>query len=241
MWLKSAYNFDAIAYSIDELVVVNVSRTRKDIRTFADHLATLAKECFMPIAAGGGIHSLADGYALMHAGADKFIVNSILFDDPKTVRKLAATFGNQAVVASLDCRKEGNGYRVYTHNGTKNSGLSLAAAIRKAEGLGAGELYVTSMDRDGTGQGYDMRLLRAACSATRLPIIAVGGVGKYEHFLEGIRKGKVSAAATANIYNFLVDGLIKARKHLNDNGVPLATWEYNLAHLHRFFKKSKTT
>lgn len=240
-WLKSAYNFDAIAYSIDELVVVNVQRGDKDIRSFADHLAILSKECFVPIAAGGGIGSLVDGYTLMHAGADKLIVNSIVFDNPPIVRKLASTFGNQAVVVSLDCKRVGNSYRVFTHDGSLDTGLTLTKAIKKAEKLGAGELYVTSMDRDGTGQGYDIPLLKTACAVTHLPVIAAGGVGKYEHFLEGIRKGHVAATATANIYNFLVDGLIRARKHLKDHEVPLAVWDYNLAHLRRYFKKSKTT
>lgn len=240
-WLKSAYNFDAIAYSIDELIVVNVSREAKDMETFAANVSALAKECFMPIAAGGGIRSLEDGYALMHAGADKLVMNTIVFDDPKTVRRLAATFGNQAVVVSLDCKKVGNAYHVFKQNGTKESGFTLREAIRKAEKLGAGELYVTSIDRDGTGQGYDVQLLKSVCSMTHLPVIAAGGVGKYEHFLEGIQKGHVTATATANIYNFLVDGLIKARKYLKEHAVSLATWDYDLSHLHNFFKKSKTT
>lgn len=240
-WLKSAYNFDAIAYSIDELVVVNVQREGKDVRSFAGHLSDLSKECFMPITAGGGIRSLEDGYALMHAGADKLIINSIVFDNPSVVSELASTFGNQAVVVSLDCKKVGNSYRVFSHDGSLDTGLTLAKAIKKAEKLGAGELYVTSIDRDGTGQGYDIPLLKAACAATRLPVIAAGGVGKYEHFLEGIQKGHVAATATANIYNFLVDGLIRARKHLRDHKVPMAVWDYNLSNLRRYFKKSKTT
>jgi len=238
-WLKSAYHFDAIAFSIDELVVLNVEREIKNTDAFVKHVTQLSKECFMPIAAGGGIRSLADGYSLMHAGADKLVVNSIIFDDPRVVGQLVRTFGSQAVVASIDCKKDGVLYKVYKHNGNVDSGMSILDAVRHVEKLGVGEIYLTSIDRDGTGQGYDMNLIKIVSSQTRLPVIAAGGIGKYEHFLEGMEKCGITATATANIYNFLVDGLKKAREYLKRNSVQLATWDYDVEYLRGSVKRSK--
>ena len=238
-WLKSAYHFDAIAFSIDELIILNVGRETKDINAFTKHLTVLTKECFMPLAVGGGIRSLADGYSLMHAGADKLVVNSILFDDPTVVQRLVRTFGSQAVVASIDCKKDGVSYKVYKNNGSIDSGLDVISAVRHAEKLGAGEIYLTSMDKDGTGQGYDINLINVISSITRLPIIAAGGVGKYEHFLTCTNECNITATATANIYNFLVDGLKKAREYLKKNSVELATWDYNVEYLRGSVQSSK--
>jgi len=235
-WLKENYNFNAIAFSIDELVVLNVERKHKNIDKFSDHLIQLSKNCFLPISAGGGIRSLEDGYKLLNSGVDKLVVNTPIIEQPELVTELARTFGNQCIIASIDCKKEQNNYSVYIQDGSKNTNLTLEEVIKKAEFLGVGEIYLTSMERDGTGQGLDMELIRKASHLTKLPIIASGGVGKYEHFVECIKDGY--AVATANIYNFIVDGLIKARQFIQKQGIELATWDYHLTGLQNYFKNN---
>jgi len=234
-WLKEYYNFNAIAFSIDELIVLNVERKQKNIEKFSKHLIQLSKNCFLPISAGGGIRSLDDAYKLLNSGVDKLVVNTHLIDNPDLVSSLAGTFGNQCIIASIDCKKEEKEYIVYTNNGLKNTGLTLEKAIQRATSSGIGEIYLTSIERDGTGQGLDMDLIKRAGALTKLPIIASGGVGKYEHFVECIKEGY--AASTANIYNFIVDGLIKARQFIQKQGIELAIWDYNLKSLQYYFKK----
>jgi len=235
-WLKEYYNFNAIAFSIDELVVLNVERGKKNNENFSKHLIQLSKNCFLPISAGGGIHSLEDAYKLLNSGADKLVVNTPIIEQPNLVSLLAKTFGSQCVIASIDCKKDQDNYYVYTKNGIKNTGLIMEEVLKKAEKIGAGEIYLTSIDRDGTGQGYDIDLIKRASNLTKLPIIASGGVGKYEHFVDCMKNGYATATATANIYNFIVDGLIKARQYIQKQGIELARWDYNLQNFNNYFK-----
>jgi cyclase len=235
-WVKEYYNFNAIAFSIDELVVLNVERGQKNIEKFSEYLIRLSKDYFLPISAGGGIRSLEDAYKLLNSGVDKLIVNTPIIEQPELVSSLAKTFGSQCVVASIDCKKGQDNYYVYIHDGSQNTGLTVEEVLGKAEKLGAGEIYLTSIDRDGTGQGYDIELIRRTSNLTKLPIIASGGVGKYEHFIYCMKNGYATATATANIYNFIVDGLIKARQNIQKQGIELATWDYNLQKFHEYFK-----
>lgn len=235
-WLKEYYNFNSIAFSIDELILLNVERGQKNIEKFSEHLIQLSRNCFIPISAGGGIRSLEDAYKLLTSGADKLVVNTLVIEQPELVSLLSKTFGRQCIIASIDCKKDQNDYYVYNHNGSKNTGLTIEKVLKKVEKLGAGEVYLTSIDKDGTGYGYDIELIKRASNLTNLPLIASGGVGKYEHFVEGMKSGNVTATATANIYNFLVDGLIKARQHIQSQGIELATWDFNLQNFHNYFK-----
>jgi len=235
-WLKRNYNFNAIAFSIDELIVINVSRQNRNYYAFSEHLKELSRNVFLPIAAGGGIRSLNDAYTLFNSGADKVVFNTTLIEQPDLVSSVAKIFGNQAVIASIDCKKEGNDYNIYIRNGSYNTGLKVQEFVSRIENLGVGEIYLNSIDRDGTGQGYDIELLSLASRATQLPIIACGGAGKYEHFVEAMEKGGVTATATANLYNFIVDGLIKARQFIQQQGIKLASWEYNLDKLSNSFQ-----
>jgi cyclase len=236
-WLKEYYNFNAIAFSIDELVVLNVERKQKNIENFSEHLIQLSKNCFLPFSAGGGIRSLEDAYKLLNSGVDKLVVNTPLIEQPEFVSLLAKTFGSQCIIASIDCKKDQNNYYVYIQDGSKNTGLTMEEVLKNAEKLGVGEIYLTSIDRDGTGQGYDIELIKRAANLTKLPIIASGGVGKNEHFVECMKNGY--ATATANIYNFIVDGLIKARQFIQKQGIELATWDYNLQKFHNYFESIK--
>lgn len=239
-WLRESYSFDAIAFSIDELVVLNVGRAKRDIEKFSHDLMCLSKSYFLPISAGGGIRSLDDAYMLLNANVDKLVVNTAIINDPGLVTSLARTFGSQCVIASIDCRKVDGDYYVCIENGSKNTSLKVEEVIKKATDIGAGEIYLTSMDKDGTGFGYDLDLIERTENMTRLPIIVSGGVGKYQHFVDGLNFDHVTGASTANIFNFIVDGLINARKFIQESGIELASWNYCLDDLCNYFNEARS-
>src|SRR5205085_6663953 len=145
-WIKEHYDFDAIAYSIDELVVLNGERGEKDVAGFCGNLAELVKGCFIPIAAGGGIRNLHDAFAILNAGADKLVVNTPLVKQPELVKSLVTNFGSQCVVASIDYKCAGDRTEVYIADGAENTGWTVDEAVANAERLGAGEIYLTSME-----------------------------------------------------------------------------------------------
>lgn len=235
-WLKSHYNFDAITFSIDELIVLNVSRSPLDIKKFSDDIIQLSKNCFLPIAVGGGLETLEHAYALLNSNADKLVVNRALFKKPDFVSQLARQFGSQCVIASLDCKKTDKGYEVFTDSGSENTGKTIEEAIMHVQDLGAGEIYLTSIDRDGTGFGCDLELLERAALIAHVPLIISGGVGKNQHFLDCFKHDDISAVSTANIYNFIVDGLMKARRYLQENKVPLVSWNHSIEQLRGCFQ-----
>lgn len=225
-WIKDFYDFNAISFSIDELVVLNVDRDIRDMKSFSNNLIKLNKNCFMPIAAGGGINSLDDAFMLLDSGADKLVINSAIIANPKLVRELVKTFGSQCIIASIDYKKVGDSSEVYIMNGKNNTNLTVQKVARMAQEIGVGELYITSMDRDGTGQGFDYDTLKQLVSENRVPVIASGGAGKFEHLVEAITYAGVSAVSTANLFNFLGEGLTDARKHMQENHIELAKWKF---------------
>lgn len=224
-WLKDHYDFNAIAFSIDEMIVLNVERGEKDIASFSRNLLELTRNCFIPIAAGGGIDSLNVAYELFKSGADKLVVNSILFKKPELVEELVKTFGGQSIVASLDYKAVGNGNQVYIENGQVNTGVGLDEAVKRVIDFGVGEIYVTSMERDGTGQGYDLKTLKKISEQSPISIIASGGVGRFDQLVAGIEEAQVQAVSTANLFNFMADGLAEARLFMKEKGVVLAEWD----------------
>lgn len=224
-WLKDHYDFDAIAYSIDELIVLNVGREGKDADLFCQSLLELGKGCFIPIAAGGGIESFDDACKLFDAGADKLVINSALFKKPELVRELVRNYGGQSIVASLDYKVAGNEALVYIENGQLNTGARLEEAVEKVVALGVGEIYLTSIERDGTGQGYDLATLKKIAAISPVPIIASGGVGRDDHLVAGLDDVNVQAVSTANLFNFMEDGLTEARQYMKEQGVSLAEWD----------------
>ena len=230
-WLKRNYDFDAIAYSIDELVVLNVTRTEQSISEFASGLAELTQQYFLPVTAGGGIRSIEDANTLLRSNADKLIVNTPLFKDPDLVRTMAATFGSQCVVASIDYQKTEDGNQVITERGSEVTGMSPREAVELAQNLGAGEVYLTSIDKDGTGFGYETGIHKEIMDVCKVPLVMSGGVGKSEHLAQGLNLSGVTGASTANIYNFMVDGLKSTRMYLQSSKVPLACWDLNLEDL----------
>jgi cyclase len=223
-WLRSHYDFDAIAFAIDELVILSVDRARRDLRTFARVIEELGETCFMPFATGGGVRSVEDARLLLNAGADKIVVNTPLFTMPTLVRDLVDRFGSQCVVGSIDYRRTGEESRVFCENGTRDTGMSLPEAVALAESLGCGELYLTSIQRDGTGQGLDVEYLSRIAEVASVPVILSGGAGHPIHLSQGIRWAGVSAVSTAHLFNFIADSLTDAREMINQDGTPLAIW-----------------
>ena len=224
-WLRQNYDFDSIAYSIDELVVLNVSREQSCMATFANNLIELSQHYFLPVTAGGWVRSLEDATLLLRSNADKIIINSLLFENPELVREMSSIFGTQCIVASIDCRTILGDYRVFTDCGRRDTGLTPPQAVRYAQDLGVGEVYLTSIDRDGTGFGYDLSLYHSVRNICRVPVIMSGGVGQSEHLAQGLRLDDITGASTANIFNFMADGLKVARKYLQDQDIPMASWE----------------
>ena len=223
-WLKEYYDFDSIALSIDELVVLDVTRGQKDVVTLTKCISELAKNCFVPIAAGGGVTSMETAYRILGAGADKLVVNTALTKSPQFVKELVSVFGGQSIVASIDYRDVNGVNQVFVENGSLPTGKTLDEIASYVTAFGVGEMYVTSIQRDGTGQGYDIGALSHLGKSVPMPVIASGGVGKPQHLLEGLRDAGVQAVSTANLFNFISDGLAHARQFLMSNGVLLPTW-----------------
>jgi cyclase len=223
-WLKEYYDFRAIALSIDELVVLNVSRSDNASAVFTKALSELVKECFIPVAVGGGINTVDKAYEMFDAGADKIVLNTSLVKNPALIKELVKNFGGQSIVASIDYKSHNGCNLVLIENGSVETGWSIEQAIRNAIELGVGEVYLTSIDRDGTGRGYDIELLQRAVSICPMPIIASGGVGRYDHLVEGINQAGVNAVSTANLFAFMADGLTEARDCMRISGIDLASW-----------------
>ena len=216
--------------SIDELIIVNVDRGEKEMNEFATGVADVATRCFVPIAAGGGVKGIDDFHKLLNSGADKVIINTAAYEDPKLVTEAARVFGSQCVVASVDVKKGKKGnYAVWISNGSKNTGLDALDWLKQLETLGAGEIFLTSIDEDGRCQGYDLALVRKASETLTIPIIASGGVGEFEHLVAGIKEGHASAVSAANIFHFIGFSLTKAKVFLRTSGLnfPHTLWNFN--------------
>ncbi len=226
-WLQRNYNFASVAFFIDELIVLDVSRNARDPDAFCAALEKISAGCFAPIAAGGGVTSVEYARRLLRAGADKVVLNSALVDDPALVRGIARDFGQQCVVGSLDVRKNDaqDGYDFYIRNGTRKVELPAAEALSWHRDGTVGEIYLNSIDRDGTGQGYDFGTLDLLGADWQLPVILAGGVGNAKHFAEGLAHPRVDAVATAHLFNFVGNGLQKARQALLDGDAELANWD----------------
>ena len=232
-WLQKNYNFAHIAYSIDELVVLNVDRDGSYQKEFCDVLKSLARGCFAPIAAGGGVRTIEDARALLRSGADKIVLNSPIYESPELVRGIAAEFGQQCIVGSVDVkRSESKGYAVFSGCGAVELDGNLSTWIDRISTEPVGEIYLNSIDRDGTGQGYDFGILDSLSREISVPVIFAGGVGNAAHLAAGLADSRVDAVATANLFNFVGDGLKQARRALIEGGVNLPLWDVRLLERH---------
>jgi cyclase len=224
-WLQRNYNFSHIAFYIDELIVLDVSRGERNSVAFCDALKSLAAGCFVPIAAGGGVRSVEDAHQLLRSGADKIVVNTALFDTPALVAELTQAFGQQCIVGSVDVKRMADGvHRIFTAQGERMIHLNPADAMSWLGEKIVGEIYLNSIDRDGSGQGYDLDILNILPTTCPVPIILAGGVGNGMHLVTGFQDARVDAVATAHLFNFIGDGLQRARETLLAQGALLASW-----------------
>jgi cyclase len=232
-WLQTNYNFSHISYSIDELIVLDVTRGEKKPEEFCAALQLLTEGCFVPIAAGGGVRTIEAARNLLRSGADKVVVNSILYEKNGFVGHLASEFGQQCVVASMDIKSAPDGsYQAWSESGNKCLEGLAAKWIEQVAQDDVGELYLNSMDRDGTGQGYDLGLLDLLPANMSKPVILAGGVGNATHLAAGLAESRVDAVATAHLFNFVGDGLKQARQSLISSGVELPLWDIQLLEQH---------
>ncbi len=205
----------------DELCFLDISASHEGRGTLLNVVRRTAEVCFMPLTVGGGVRSVEDARALLLAGADKVAVNSAAVARPEVVEDIAQKMGSQCVVASVDARKvTGGGWEIFTHGGRKATGIDAVAHAVKLAELGAGELLVTSMDGDGTQQGYDLELTRTIADAVGIPVIASGGVGTLDHLVEGVTKGHASAVLAASIFHFGQHTVAEAHAALRAAGLP---------------------
>lgn len=223
-WLEKNYKFQSIAFSLDELIVLNATKTEKNITQFASTISNLVNDVFIPIAAGGGISSLLDAELLFNSGADKLILNTALVESPELVKSLVKQYGSQSIIASIDYKKVNDIFEVYIKDGTYKIDMSLIEYIKYLENLEVGEIYLNSIEKDGTGFGYDFETIESLEKKINIPLIVAGGAGNESHLIQGLQLGCVSAVATANLFNFIGDGLPKARKKILKMGLNIADW-----------------
>lgn len=217
-WLEKNYKFQSIAFALDELIVLDATKTEKSLATFAQIVNRLVDDVFIPIAAGGGIRSIEDAELLFHNGADKIVLNTPLVEDQRLVQELVKKYGSQSIIASVDYKKVNGIGEVYIKNGTERIEHSLVDYLKYLEILQVGEIYLNSIDQDGTGFGYDSDTISEIADIINIPLIIAGGAGNEKHLNEGLKMAGVSAVATANLFNFIGDGLPQARAKLFDNG-----------------------
>ena len=221
-WLNANYNFSRVARYVDELVLINVSQDREFDEHFRGTLSQLLEGVFAPVTVGGGIQTLMDAETLFDSGADKILLNRAIHEDLTLIADLATKYGQQAVVGSLDIRTDQGTHLVMTNKAsTPGSTENLQKLLLDGH---IGELYVNSVNKDGTGQGMDPDIVDVVPSMSSVPIILAGGAGKPAHLAEAIATPRINAVATANLLNFVGDGLEKAREEMRMAGVDLAHW-----------------
>ncbi|RXF70330.1 imidazole glycerol phosphate synthase subunit HisF [Hansschlegelia zhihuaiae] len=219
----------AIAYDAagaDELCFLDITASHEERAILLDVVARTAENCFMPVTVGGGVRSVEDVRALMLAGADKVSIMSAAVNDRSVVARAAEKFGAQAIVVAVDAKKvsaagETPRWEVFTHGGRRPTGLDAVAYAAEVAGLGAGEILLTSMDRDGTRDGYELELTRAVVDAVGVPVVASGGVGSLDHLVEGVAKGGASAVLAASIFHFGEHTIGEAKARMAEAGLPV--------------------
>ena len=206
----------------DELCFLDITASHEERRTIFDVVSRTADECFMPLTVGGGVRTLADIRELLLAGADKVSINTAAVQRPEFVAEGAEKFGVQCIVVAIDAKATAPGrWEVFTHGGRRPTGLDAVEWARRMVELGAGELLLTSMDRDGTGRGFDIGLTRAVSDAVTVPVIASGGVGNLDHLVEGVRDGHASAVLAASIFHFGTHTIAEAKARMAEAGIPM--------------------
>ena len=209
------------AEGIDEIVILDVTATVEGRQARAHTIAAVAREIFLPLAVGGGIRSEADAAAAIEAGADKVSLNTAALADPDLITSLARRYGSQAVIVAIDAKRQDDRFAVYGRSGMAETARDAVEWAREATSRGAGEILLTSIDRDGTKAGFDCELTAAVSDAVNIPVIASGGAGSFEHFAEVFTTGHADAALAASIFHFNEKSVSELKRFLNDAGVPV--------------------
>lgn len=204
----------------DELCFLDITASHEKRRTIIDVIERVSHEVFMPLTVGGGIRSINDIRDILRAGADKVTVNTTAIENPEFIRESSAIFGSQCICVAIDAkRRQGGGFEVYTYGGRKPTGIDAVGWAKKVEELGAGEILLTSMDRDGTKSGFDIELTGTIAESVNIPVIASGGVGTLEHLYDGLTLAKADAVLAASIFHYREFTVVDAKRYLRDRGV----------------------
>lgn len=205
----------------DEIVLLDITATHQKRATLIETVRRTAEKLFIPFAVGGGVRTIEDAGALFNAGADKISINSAAIADPSLITSIAQRFGSQAVIVAIDAKRNATGFEAWVSGGRTPSGKDAVAWAKEAEARGAGEILLTSMDRDGTGTGFDCELTRAISEAVRIPVIASGGAGGAKHFIEVFCQGAADAALAASIFHFGLSSISELKSRLFAAGIPM--------------------
>jgi len=217
--VEAARAYDA--QGADELVFLDITASSDNRAIMHDVVARTAEQCFMPLTVGGGLRTVDDIRAMLNAGADKVSLNTAAIKDPPLISASSRKFGNQCIVLAIDAKRDGKSWRVFTHGGRNPTELDAVEWARRGVSLGAGEILLTSMDRDGTQAGYDLELTRAVSDAVGVPVIASGGAGTLEHFAAVLEAGRASAVLAASLFHFGTFTVPQVKEFLAAHGVPV--------------------
>ena len=205
----------------DEICFLDISASLENRDTIVNVVKKTANEVFIPLTVGGGISSIENRKALLKAGADKVSINSAAIKNPNIIKEASEYFGNQCIVVAVDVKKHNNDWFVYSHGGTKKTDLLALSWIEKAQELGAGEILLTSMDKDGTKSGFDNELLSKVSEFIKIPVIASGGVGTLDHFYDGVVKGKADALLAASVFHFNEISIKEVKEYLKNKNISI--------------------
>ena len=205
----------------DEICFLDITASNENRSTIYEVVKKTSEKCFVPLTVGGGVRSIEDINKLLKCGADKVSINTAAVQNTKIVMESSSKFGSQCIVVAIDAKRKGDGWEIFTHGGRKETGINAIKFAKQMEECGAGELLVTSMDRDGTQKGYDIDLMKEISEMVGIPIIASGGVGNLDHLAEGITKGKANAVLAASIFHYGKYSLKEAKQYLDSKGIPV--------------------
>ena len=205
----------------DEICFLDITASNENRETIFDVVKRTSKNCFVPLTVGGGVKSLDDINKLLTSGADKVSINTAAVNNHNLIKESSKRFGSQCIVVAIDAKQKNNKWEIFTHGGRNETGIDALEFSKKMEDCGAGELLVTSMDRDGTQKGYDIELISQIEKSVNIPIIASGGVGTLEHLFEGIKYGKASAVLAASIFHYGTHSIEEAKQYLDSKGIPV--------------------
>jgi cyclase len=215
--LARRYNVEGI----DEVVILDITATLERRQALARTIDAVAREIFLPLTVGGGIRSEEDAAAAIEAGADKVSLNTAALKNPDLISTLARRYGSQAVIVAIDAKRRGDAFAVYVRSGTSDAARDAVEWAREAESRGAGEVLLTSMDRDGTRSGFDCEMTAAVSDAVDIPVIASGGAGTFEHFTDVFTSGRADAALAASIFHYAESSVTDLKRHLRTRGIPV--------------------